>query len=35
MFDQNLFISDFEDANWREIIDVNKENINLSLKSYL
>ena len=34
-FDQNLFISDFEDANWDEIIDVNKENVNLSLNNYL
>ena len=34
-FDQNLFISDFENANWDEIIDVNKENINLSLNNYL
>ena len=31
-FDQNLFISDFENANWEEIIDVNKEKVNLSLK---
>ena len=23
-FDQNLFISDFENANWDETIDVNK-----------
>ena len=34
-FDQNLFISDFENANWDEIIDVNKENVNLSLSNYL
>ena len=32
--DQNLFISDFENANWDEIIDVNKENVNLSLNNY-
>ena len=34
-FDLNLFIYDFEYANWDEIIDVNKENINLSLNNYL
>ena len=34
-FDQNLFISDFENANLAEIIDVNKENVSLSLNSYL
>ena len=34
-FDQNLFISDFENANWDEITDVNKENVNLSLNNYL
>ena len=34
-FDQNLFISNFENANWDEIIDVNKENANVSLNNYL
>ena len=28
-FDQNKFISDFKNANCDEIIDVNKENVNL------
>ena len=28
-FDQNKFISDSKNANWDEIIDVNKENVNL------
>ena len=30
-----MFISDFENTNWDEIIDVNKENVNLSLNNYL
>ena len=34
-FDQNLFISEFENASWEEIINVSKENINLSVNSYL
>ena len=34
-FNQNLFISDFENIKWDEIIDVNKENVNLSLNNYL
>ena len=35
-FDQNLVISDFENGNWEEIIDVKKENVkNLSLNNYL
>ena len=34
-FDQNLFVSDFENANWEEIIYVNRENVNLSLNNYL
>ena len=33
--DQNLFISDFENASCDEIIDVNKENVNLSINNYL
>ena len=33
--ERNLFISDFEKASWDEIIDVNKENVNLSLSNYL
>ena len=28
-------MSRFENANWEEIIDVNKENVNLSLYSFL
>ena len=32
-FDQNLCISDFENAKWDEIIGVNKENVNLSFKN--
>ena len=28
-FDQNKFISDSKNVNWDEIIDVNKENVNL------
>ena len=35
IFDQNLLISDFENAIWDEIIDVNRENVNLSIKNYL
>ena len=34
-FDKNLLISDFANANWEEIIDVNKENVNFSLINYL
>ena len=34
-FDKNLLISDFENANWDEIIDVNKSNGNLSLTNHL
>ena len=30
-----MFISDFESANWDAIIDVNEENLILSLKNYL
>ena len=30
-----LFISEFENTNWIEIIDVNKEELNLSLNHYL
>ena len=30
-----MFISSFENANWEEIIDVNKENANLSLYNFL
>ena len=33
-FQQNLFILDFENINWDEIIDFNKENVNLSLDNY-
>ena len=34
-FQQNLFILDFENISWDEIIDFNKENANLSLDNYL
>ena len=34
-FGQSLFISDFQNVCCGEIIDVNKENVNLSLKNYL
>ena len=30
-----MFISDFENANWDEFIQFNKENVNLSLNNYL
>ena len=34
-FADNLFISEFVNANGEEIIDVNKENVNFSLNNYL
>ena len=34
-FDQNLFISDSENVSWGELIDVNKENVNVSFNNYL
>ena len=34
-FNQSLFISDFQNTNWKEITDFNKENVDLSLKNYL
>ena len=33
-FQQNLFILDFENINCDEIIDFNKEHVNLSLDNY-
>ena len=33
--ERNLFISDFEKASWDEIIDIKKENVNLSLSNCL
>ena len=34
-FNQSLFISDFQNTNWKEITDFNKENVDLSLNNYL
>ena len=35
MIYQNDFISEFANAKWEEIIDVNKDNVNISLNNYL